>query len=128
MTSSIYNSSDIAVSIAVELCKYHPYYLLADTIWRIGALLCVLIGMPGHIIVVIIMLNKRNRKQPVCLYFATIALFEFIYLISRFHRKQIFLLKPIAVLYYVRVLILVHFFQYYLTIKRNSSVTIEIKA
>ncbi|CAF3324674.1 unnamed protein product [Rotaria sp. Silwood1] len=84
MSLSIENSSNIETSIAIELCKYHPYYLVGETIWRIGALLCVLLGMPGHIIVVIIMLNARNRRQPVCLYFATIAIFEFIYLIIVF--------------------------------------------
>jgi len=82
MSLSIDNSTNIATSIAMELCKYHPYYSLGDTIWRFGALLCVLLGMPGHIIVVTIMLNPRNRRQPVCLYFTTIAIFEFIYLIS----------------------------------------------
>ncbi|CAF1028068.1 unnamed protein product [Rotaria sordida] len=84
MPLSIENSSNIETSIAIELCQYHPYYLLGETIWRIGALLCVLLGMPGHVIVVIIMLNSRNRRQPVCLYFATIAIFEFVYLIIVF--------------------------------------------
>jgi hypothetical protein len=82
MSLPIDNSTSIATPFAIELCKYHPYYLLGETIWRIGALLCVLVGMPGHVIVVTIMLNPRNRRQPVCLYFATIAIFEFIYLIS----------------------------------------------
>jgi hypothetical protein len=82
MSLFIVNLTDIATPNAIELCKYHPYYLLGEIIWRIGALLCVLLGMPGHIFVVTIMLNPRNRRQPVCLYFATIAIFEFIYLIS----------------------------------------------
>lgn len=76
------NSTDLVTLLTIQLCKHHPHYLLAATIWRIGAFLCVLMGMPGHIIVVTIMLNSRNRKHPVCLYFATIAIFEFIYLIS----------------------------------------------
>lgn len=76
------NSTRLAIPIAIEFCKHHPYYLLGDMIWRVGALLCVVLGMPGHILVVIIMLNSRNRRQPICLYFATIAVCEFIYLIS----------------------------------------------
>jgi len=82
MLLSIDNSTHIATPIAMELCKNHPYYLIGETIWRIGALLCVLLGMPGHVIVVTVMLNSRSRRQPICLYFATIAIFEFIYLIS----------------------------------------------
>ena len=83
MSLTIDNSTDIITPIAMELCKHHPYYLFGESIWRIGALICVVLGMPGHIIVVTIMLNQRNRKQPVCLYFITIAIFEFIYLISK---------------------------------------------
>ena len=71
--------------IAMELCKNHPYYLLGETIWRFGALICVILSMPSHLIVVTIMLNPRNRKQPICLYFTTIAFFEFIYLTSKFN-------------------------------------------
>ena len=82
MLSSFDNLTNIATPMAMQVCKHHPYYLLGETIWRIGALICVVLGMPGHVVVVTIMLNKRNRKQPVCLYFATIAIFEFIYLIS----------------------------------------------
>jgi len=82
MSLSIYNSTNIASPIAMELCKYNPYYLVGETIWRFGALLCVLLGMPGHIIIIIVMLNRKHRRQPICLYFTTIAIFEFIYLIS----------------------------------------------
>ena len=88
MSLSIDNSTNITTPIAMELCKHHPYYLLGETIWRIGALVCVLLGTPGHIIVVTVMLNPRNRKQPICLYFTTIAIFEFIFLISMY--KNIF--------------------------------------
>jgi len=84
MSLFIDNSTNIATPIAMELCKYHPYYLLGETIWRFGALLCVLLGMPGHIIIIIVMLNRKHRRQPICLYFTTIAIFEFIYLISMY--------------------------------------------
>lgn len=87
MSLPMNNSNSIIAPLAIELCKEHPYYLFGETIWRIGALLCVLIGMPGHIIVVTIMLSPRNRRQPVCLYFATIAIFEFIFLISMFKKN-----------------------------------------
>ena len=82
MSLSIDNSTSLATPFAIDLCKHHPYYLLGETIWRFGALLCVVLGMPSHIIIVTIMLSPRNRRQPVCLYFATIAIFEFIFLIS----------------------------------------------
>lgn len=87
MSVSVDNTTRLTMPLAIELCKHHPYYAVGDTIWRIGTLLCILLGMPGHILVVTIMLNARNRRQPVCLYFATIAVFEFAYLSSRFIRK-----------------------------------------
>ena len=83
MSLSIDNITSMVTPFAIDLCKHHPYYLIGETIWRFGALLCVLLGMPSHIIIVMIMFNARNRRQPVCLYFATIAIFEFIYLISK---------------------------------------------
>lgn len=83
MTSVLMENFTAFVSpMAIDLCKDHPYYLLGDLIWRIGALLCVLLGMPGHVLIVLIMLSPKNRRQPICLYFATIAVCEFIYLIS----------------------------------------------
>ncbi|UJR33475.1 hypothetical protein I4U23_020920 [Adineta vaga] len=78
------NLTDSIIPMAIEICKYHPYYLLGETIWRIGALICVLLGIPGHIIVIAIMFNARNRRQPICLYFATMAIFEIIFLIIVF--------------------------------------------
>ncbi|CAF3982912.1 unnamed protein product [Rotaria magnacalcarata] len=78
------NSSNIALSTAIESCKYHPYYLAGDTIWRIGSLLCFLLGIPGHIMIILIMCNSRCRRQPICLYFATIGFFEMFYLIIVF--------------------------------------------
>jgi hypothetical protein len=83
MSLSLENSTNLVTSIGIELCKSHPYYLLGETIWRIGAFICVLLGMPGHMIIIAIMLSRRHRRQPVCLYFTTIAIFEFIYLISK---------------------------------------------
>ena len=87
MPFSVDNATRLAMPLAIELCKDHPYYAFGDTLWRIGTLLCIVLGMPGHILVVTIMLNPRNRRQPVCLYFATIAVFEFAYLSSRFSRN-----------------------------------------
>ena len=84
MPLSIDNVTRLAMPLAIEQCRDHPYYAFGDTLWRIGTLLCIIVGMPGHILVVTIMLNPRNRRQPVCLYFATIAVFEFAYLSSRF--------------------------------------------
>jgi hypothetical protein len=76
------NFTRLAIPVGIDLCASHPYFFLGDLIWRIGMLLCVLLGMPGHLLVIVIMLNPKNRRQPVCLYFATIAVCEFIYLIS----------------------------------------------
>jgi len=101
MLLSIDNSTVLVTPMAMELCKYHPYYLLGETIWRIGALLCVLVGIPGDVIVVTIMLNSRNRKQPVSLYFATIAIFEFICLISMCNRVVLALLDVSVVLIFI---------------------------
>lgn len=83
MSSSFDNITDLATPMAVELCRTHPYYLFGAILWRIGALICVLFGVPSHLIIITVMLNARNRKQPVCLYFTTISIFELIYLTSK---------------------------------------------
>ncbi|CAF1440396.1 unnamed protein product [Didymodactylos carnosus] len=62
----------------------HSYFAIDLLLWKILSLLLPIFGIPGNVLIIIIMLNKFNRKHPISLYFATIALFEIIYLTGVF--------------------------------------------
>ena len=50
-------------------------------IWQIGALLFPILGIPGHVILIItILTSNRQRSHPTSLYFIFISLTESIYL------------------------------------------------
>src|SRR5271163_2059147 len=54
-------------------------------VWQIGALVFSILGIPGHLIIIIIMLNShRRRSQPMSLYFISISITESIYLLFMF--------------------------------------------
>lgn len=54
-------------------------------LWQIGAFLIPILGIPGHLIIIITMLSSnRRRSQPTSLYFISIAIAESIYLIFMF--------------------------------------------
>ena len=88
MSLSFDNLTNLTAPMAMDLCKSHPYFIFGEIIWRIGALICVLLGMPSHAIIIAVMLNFKNRRQPICLYFTTISIFESIYLISKQSEKR----------------------------------------
>ena len=62
----------------------HAVYI-STIIWRSCALLCTIIGIPGHIFHFLIMLNKTNRKEPISLYFISIAICEFIFSLGLYY-------------------------------------------
>lgn len=54
-------------------------------VWRIGAFVFPIIGIPGHLIMIIVMFNSnRRRSQPISLYFISISITESIYLLFLF--------------------------------------------
>jgi hypothetical protein len=54
-------------------------------VWQIGAFLFPILGIPGHLIMIITMLNfNRRRSQPTSLYFISISITESIYLLFMF--------------------------------------------
>lgn len=54
-------------------------------VWQIGALLFPILGIPGHVIIIIIMIKfPKRRSQPTSLYFILIAIVETIYLLFFF--------------------------------------------
>ena len=89
MSLSLDNLTNLTTPMAMDLCKSHPYFLLGEIIWRIGALICVLLGMPSHVVIIAVMLNFKNRRKPICLYFTTISIFESIYLTSKLRESPI---------------------------------------
>jgi hypothetical protein len=54
-------------------------------IWQIGAFLLPILGIPGHILLIITSLtSNRRRFHPTCLYFISISITESIYLLFLF--------------------------------------------
>ncbi|CAF1099682.1 unnamed protein product [Rotaria magnacalcarata] len=54
-------------------------------VWQIGALLFPIVGIPGHLLMIITMLmSNRRRSQPTSLYFIFISVTETIYLLFIF--------------------------------------------
>lgn len=50
-------------------------------VWQIGAFVFPILGIPGHLMMIIVMLNSnRHRSQPISLYFIAISTAELIYL------------------------------------------------
>ena len=54
-------------------------------IWQIGAFVFPVVGIPGHVLMIIVMFNANKRhSQPTALYFIAISIIESIYLIFIF--------------------------------------------
>jgi hypothetical protein len=54
-------------------------------VWQIGAFLFPILGLPGHLIIIITILNSNRRRfQPTSLYFVSISITESIFLLFMF--------------------------------------------
>lgn len=49
-------------------------------IWRICGFIFIIFGIPGHIFHILIILSKKNRKEPTSLYIVAMATSETIFL------------------------------------------------
>ncbi|CAF0852755.1 unnamed protein product [Didymodactylos carnosus] len=65
-----------------HLCAEHSYFITDILLWKVFSILLPVLGIPGNVLIIIIMLNRSNRKHPISLYFTAIAMFEIIYLIG----------------------------------------------
>ncbi|UJR38031.1 hypothetical protein I4U23_030713 [Adineta vaga] len=78
----VYNNTPL--KICVDNITYDNALHVNNTIWHIFGFLAVVIGIPGHILQIILSLNKTNRKVPTAMYFIAIAIFETIFLLALF--------------------------------------------
>ena len=69
-----------------DLCfinvTYDQALSVTKTVWHLFGIFAVIIGIPGHILQIIILSNKNHRKDPTSLYFVAIACFEIIFLLG----------------------------------------------
>jgi len=68
----------------IEICRttlnYNNAVHISYIIWRVCGLVFTMFGIPGHLFMILIMLNKVNRKQPTSLYYIAIAISELLFL------------------------------------------------
>ena len=55
---------------------------LSRIIWRICGLSNVLIGVPGHCLLIVLLSRKSTQKEPIQLYSIAIAICELIFLLG----------------------------------------------
>ncbi len=68
-----------------EICitNFHTdkFVQITSTIWQVSGLFSVIIGIPGHLLIIILS-NKTIRKEPTSLYFIATAICELVFLLG----------------------------------------------
>ncbi|CAF1047661.1 unnamed protein product [Adineta steineri] len=130
-------------STALEICPsilhYHNAVHISYIVWRSCGLLCIIFGIPGHLFSIIILSNKKNRKEPTSLYFLAIACCELIFLLASMSIDRNFIilyptryrliitrhhvLRRIVLIFLITILFMIphHFYYYY-----NKNTTLSI--
>ena len=75
-------ANNTSTTICPNMANYDTVLYVTMTIWHSFALLCTLFGVPGHAFQILIMFNRKNRKEPTSLYYVAIALCETIFLLG----------------------------------------------
>ena len=75
-------NNNTSLEICTNNSSYDQSVHISNIIWRVSGLLCILIGIPGHIFQIIIFSNNTQRKEPTSLYLLAIAICELIFLIG----------------------------------------------
>jgi hypothetical protein len=69
-----------------EICitNFQPdkFVQITNIIWQVSGLFSVIIGIPGHLLQIILLSNKTSRKEPTSLYFIAIAICELVFLLG----------------------------------------------
>jgi len=55
---------------------------ITSIIWQVSGLFSVIIGIPGHLLQIILLSNKTSRKEPTSLYFIATAVCELVFLLG----------------------------------------------
>jgi hypothetical protein len=69
-----------------EICitNFQPdkFVQITNIIWQVSGLFSVIIGIPGHLLQIILLSNKTSRKEPTSLYFIATAICELVFLLG----------------------------------------------
>ncbi|CAF4168543.1 unnamed protein product [Rotaria sp. Silwood2] len=78
------NHNNTTLDICAISFTYYESFHTSDIIRDIINFICVIIGVPGHVLHIVILSNKTNRKAPTSLHFIAISICELIFLIGIF--------------------------------------------
>jgi hypothetical protein len=71
---------------ALEICDhnltYDKFLHISTIVWHVFGFIGIIIGIPGHILQIIVSCNKTSLKEPTTLYFIAIAICELVFLIG----------------------------------------------
>jgi hypothetical protein len=88
--NSIYEASitetmmknDTALEICADNLTYDQFLHISTIVWHVFGFIGIIIGIPGNILLIIILSNKTSLKEPTMLYFIAVAICELVFLIG----------------------------------------------
>ncbi|CAF0949909.1 unnamed protein product [Adineta steineri] len=78
------NNNNTTLEMCVGNVTYDRLFHISNSIWHVVGFFGVLFGIPGHILQIIISLNKTSRKEPTSLYSIAISVVETVFLLGLF--------------------------------------------
>ncbi|CAF0757007.1 unnamed protein product [Adineta steineri] len=78
------NNNNTTLEMCVSNVTYDRLFHISNSVWHVVGFFGVLFGIPGHILQIIISLNKTSRKEPTSLYSIAISVVETVFLLGLF--------------------------------------------
>ena len=75
-------NNDTASEMCANNFTYDKLLHISNIVWYVFGFIGVIVGIPGHILLIIISSNKTSRKEPTSVYFIVIAIVELVFLIG----------------------------------------------
>ncbi len=74
--------NDTGLETCAHDLTYDKFLHISTIVWHVFGFIGIIIGIPGHILLIIILSNKASLKEPTMLYFIAIAICELVFLIG----------------------------------------------
>jgi hypothetical protein len=81
------------LNICADNFSYNNSLDISKIVWHLCGFIGMIFGVPGHIFLIIILLNKTHRKEPTSLYFIAIAICELICLMGLYSHSLLLTIK-----------------------------------
>ncbi len=75
-------NNNTTLEICVNNSGYDKSLYISDIVWHASGFIGIIVGVPGHILQIIISSKKIDKKEPISLYFIAIAVCELIFLLG----------------------------------------------